>query len=226
MERRLGERDFFYGLVSEKEEFISLSIPRKTKRNQLIFLAEDAGDSAFYLESGEVRIFRIDPSLGKESIVFIRRPGDMFGLAEVIGGCKRGCNAQTITPCCLYEIKKGEFEALLSRRYLLAKRVIEVIGARLRYLGEQVENLMVCDVTTRLLKLLMYLCHQNLNDTRLLKDPIAIPVKLTQEQIAAMIGSCQQTVSETLRQLEREGFIKVSKREILLLKPLEALNRV
>lgn len=219
----LSERDFFSGLVSEKKEFISHSKKRDVAKNKFIFFQDDPGDSAFYIEKGEIKVFRISP-FGKSSVVFIRFPGEIFGLAEVIGGNNRACSAQAITRCSLYEINRKELELLLSRHYCLAERVMKVMGRRLRYLGEQIENLMICDVHTRLLKLLVYLGHNKLLDPDVLNDPVTIPIRLTQQQIAEMIGSCQQTVSATLKRLEMEGLIRLSGKEIILLKPLEALN--
>jgi CRP/FNR family cyclic AMP-dependent transcriptional regulator len=85
---------------------------------------------------------------------------------------------------------------------------------------------MASDVTTRVLKLLIYLCYQGLLDSTSWNRPIKVPLKLTQEEIASMTGSCQQTVSEVLKSLKEEGLILVSKREIVLVKPLEAISRV
>lgn len=221
----LSEKDFFRDLPSEKKEFISLSAQRIVKKNQFIFFEGDPGNSAFYLEEGMIKVFRTSPS-GKDSIVFIRYPGEMFGLAEVIGKKERTCNAQSITRCSLYEIKEGELELLLSRHYSLARRVIEVMGRRLRYLGEQIENLMVSDVATRLLKLLIYLGSHELVDSDAWNAPITISTRLTQQQIADMIGSCQQTVSETMKHLEEDGLIQLSRKEITLLKPAEIINRI
>ncbi len=219
----LSERDFFSGLVSEKNEFISLSKKRNISKNQFVFFQDDPGDSAFYIEKGEIRVFRISP-FGKSSVVFIRFPGEIFGLAEVIGGNNRACSAQAMTRCSLYEIKRKELEVLLCRHYCLAERVMKVMGRRLRYLGEQIENLMICDVHTRLLKLLVYLGHHELLDPGVWSNPVTIPIRLTQQQIAEMIGSCQQTVSATLKRLELEGLIRLAGKDIILLKPLDALN--
>ena len=219
------ERDFFWQLPSEKKDFVALATPRSIERNQFIFLEGNNGSSAFYLEEGKVRIFRISP-FGKEAIVFIRHPGEMFGLAEILGEQKRVFSAQAITSCRLYEIRKKEFEVLLHRHYAVAKRIIEVLGRRLRYLGEQIESLMVCDVPTRLLKLLICLCCHNITDPTTLNKPIPVPVKLTQEQIAAMIGSSQQTVSETLKKMKEDGLIKISGKEITLLNPKEIFERI
>ncbi len=115
---------------------------------------------------------------------------------------------------------------ILSRHFVLAKRVMAVLGRRLRFLGEQIENLMASDVATRVLKLLVYLCYEGLLDSSSWNRPIKVPVRLTQEEIASLTGSCQQTVSEVLGTLKEEGLIVVSKREIILIKPKEAISRV
>ncbi len=221
----LSEGDFFEGLPEEKQEFVSLARKRIIPKNAFVFSVGEPGGSAFYLDSGYVKIFRTSP-LGKEPIVFIRRPGELFGLAEVMSGGERKCHAQALALSQVYEIRKQELELILSKHFMLARRVIGVLGRRLRFLGEQIENLMASDVTTRVLKLLIYLCYQGLLDSTSWNRPIKVPLKLTQEEIASMTGSCQQTVSEVLKSLKEEGLILVSKREIVLVKPLEAISRV
>ncbi|MBI5302662.1 MAG: Crp/Fnr family transcriptional regulator [Chloroflexi bacterium] len=223
----LVEQDVFEGLALEKASFIALATQRVVEPHAFIFFQGDAADAAYYLARGEVRICRINP-FGKESGIFTRREGELFGLAEVVGEGhnKRECNAQAQIECCYYEISKDNLDALLARSPLLAKRVMQSLGQRIRFLCEQIENLMVCDVTTRLLKLLVYLSYSKLVDPASWSAPVQVPVRLTQEQIAAMIGSCQQTVSETLAQLEKDGIIHVSRKGITVLKPAEMLNRV
>jgi CRP/FNR family cyclic AMP-dependent transcriptional regulator len=211
-------KDFFWQLPVEKKDFISFSTARIAKKNEPIFLEGDSGKSIFYLEEGKVRIFRSSPS-GKETILSIRQPGELFGLAEVIGKHERVFSAQAITPCRLYELQGKEFEILLRRHYPLAQRVIEELGRRLRYLGEQIDSLMLSDVSNRLLKLLMCISCHNVIDQNEMNSPILVSLKLTQEQIAAMIGSTQQTVSETLKKLKEDGLIEISGKEITLLKP-------
>jgi len=221
----LYEKDFFLDLPVEKEKFLSLSTRRSLKKNEFIFYEEDPGESCFYLETGSVKIFRVT-ALGKESIFFVRKTGEIFGLAEVIDAKKRKCNAQALTPCILYEINKNNFEFLLSQHHSLDRKVIKVLGRRLRYLGEQIENLMASDVTTRMLKLLFYLCCHSLIDRASLNKPIKVPINLTQEQMASLTGSCQQTVSESLKQLQQDGLIQISKKEIILLNPLQIIDKI
>jgi CRP-like cAMP-binding protein len=95
-----------------------------------------------------------------------------------------------------------------------------------RYLGVQIESLMVCDVSNRLLKLLMCMSCHNVADQSEMSRPIFVSLKLTQEQIAAMIGSTQQTVSETLRKLKDDGLIEISGKHITLLNPKKIFELV
>ena len=120
---------------------------------------------------------------------------------------------------------RDPFLDLMLEHPFLARRVIGVLGSRIRYLSEQLENLMTCGVPTRLLKLLLCLSHDEIAQAK--GGPVDVPVLLTQGQIAAMTGSCQQTVSETLAVFEQRGLIAVARRRIRLLDPgaiLDALS--
>lgn len=185
----------------------------------------DPGDSCFLLDKGLVKIFRTSVT-GKEPIFFLRRAGELFGLAEVMEGAPRKCNAQALRSSVVYSICKKDFEQLLSERYSLARRVITSLGKRLRYLGEQIENLSACDVSTRILKSLAYLSYDKLIDDSAQGQTTIVPFNLTQEQLASMTGSCQQTISETLRKLQDEGMIRMTGKEITILKPGELLELV
>jgi CRP/FNR family transcriptional regulator, cyclic AMP receptor protein len=221
----LKEEDLFRGFPAERESFRSLSTRKQFKKGEFIFCEDDPGHSCFYLQEGMVKIFRAT-MMGKEPILMIRKSGEIFGLAEAIGGFERKTNARAIKPSIVYQMDGETFEEFLSRNYPIARRIMGILGKRLRYLCEQVGNLMVCDVTTRLLKHLVYSCNSKLMDSESWDKPVTFPMDLTQEQIASMTGSCQQTVCETLRKLQEEGLIEVAGKEITLLDPLRIIRRI
>ncbi|EPR35489.1 transcriptional regulator, Crp/Fnr family [Alkalidesulfovibrio alkalitolerans DSM 16529] len=220
----LGEDDFFADLAAEREAFLRLSRRRELAKGDMIFFEDDAGESCFYLEHGLIKIFRIAAS-GKEPIFFLRHGGEMFGLAEVMESETRKANAQALSPCVLHEIDKREFEKFLAENFRATRKVIRILGRRLRYLGEQLGNLMSCDVGTRLAKLLVYIAHDELSAEDSWRRPVILPVALTQEQMAAMTGSCQQTVSEFLKRFQEEGLVRVGRKKITILDPLKLLEK-
>lgn len=210
----LSEKDFFWDLAEERKALLSMATRMEVRQNHFIFTEGESGDHAYYLEQGAVSIFRTN-WVGKEPVVSLRKSGELFGLAEVVGGRERKCTARTIAPSIIYRIGKIDFEAVLSNHYKLARRVIQILGRRIRYLDEQLENFMVCDVTTRVLKLMVYLAYPEADKVDVVKN-IKIPLKLTQEQIASMTGSCQQTVSVLLSRFQEEGLISIDKRHIVV----------
>jgi len=205
---------FFDGLEREFAAFRGLATRRKIKKNEVVFFENDRCTRCYYLDDGSVKIFRISLH-GKEPTFFIRSPGEMFGLAEVVGGETRKCSAQALSDGVLLEIGRDDFLGLLLEYPLMGRRVIEVLGRRIRYLTGQLENLMTCGVATRLLKLLVCLSHDEIAKAR--GGPAEVPVRLTQGQMASMTGSCQQTVSETLAAFEQRGLIRVHRKRITLL---------
>lgn len=224
MDWHLIKGGFFSGLEREFLAFRGCATRRLVRKNEIIFFENDACTRSYYLDDGSVKIFRVSLH-GKEPTFFIRSPGEMFGLAEVVGGERRKCSAQALDSCVMLEIERETFLRLMLDHPMLARRVIEVLGRRIRYLSGQLENLMTCGVPTRLLKLLLCLSHDEIAQAR--GKPVDVPVRLTQGQIAAMTGSCQQTVSETLTAFEKRGFISVSRTRITLLDPgaiVEALD--
>ncbi|GFK95929.1 CRP-like cAMP-activated global transcriptional regulator [Fundidesulfovibrio magnetotacticus] len=214
VEWHLAKGGFFDGLEREFEAFRALATRRLVKKNDVVFFENDRCTRCFYLDEGAVKIFRISLH-GKEPTFFIRSPGEMFGLAEVVGGESRKCSAQALSDGVILEIGRDDFLGLMLGHPSMGLRVIEVLGRRIRYLTGQLENLMTCGVATRLLKLLVCLSHDEIAQAR--GGPAQVPVRLTQGQMASMTGSCQQTVSETLAGFEQRGLIKVGRGRITLL---------
>lgn len=218
------EEDFFDGLAQERQCFLRMARHRVFQKNDMVFFEEDPSNSCYYLEHGILKIFKIAYS-GKEPIYFIRRHGDMFGLAEVIDAKPRNSNAQALAECVIWEIDKKSFEMMLEQHIRFARRVISVLGKRIRYLGIQIENLMVCDVITRMAKLIAYLAYDRIVREEDWEKPITVQKRLTQEQMASMTGSCQQTVSEVLKSFQNEGLIEVKRDQIIVLNPLLLLRK-
>lgn len=216
--------DFFTGLEQEKSVFLVRSRRRALPKLAAVFDQGEPSRSCYYLEKGLVRIYGVS-SHGKEPIFFMRRAGEMFGLAEVLEAPLRRAGAQTLTASVLYEMDRRELELFLDENPRVSRKVICILGRRLRYLSDQMGGLIVSDVGTRLAKLLLCLCAKGFSSPAALQGPVVVPLKLTQEQMAAMVGSCQQTVCQFLKKFQEEGLIQVEMKQITLLDPTSLISR-
>ena len=127
-------------------------------------------------------------------------------------------------PTELYAMPSVEFDSLLAEDYVLARRVITMLGSRVRYLGDRLSNLATGSVMSRLIKLLISLVHDLLPDAEAWAKPVApLPVRISQEQLASMTGSTQPTVSDLLQKLHKAGLIAIAHRQITICNPLHLL---
>ncbi len=208
------EGNFFEGLPQDREAFLQICRPATVRKGAFAFFQADLDQKVFYIQAGQVKIIRVSPC-GKESIVSLRQPGEAFGLAEAMGGDARRASAQAVTDVSLQQTEGPRFKEFLTEHPLVAVRVGEVLSRRLRNLCEQIESLMLCDPTSRLIKLLLTLAEQAGTANG---KSIRVPLALSQTELAAMIGSSRQTVNQILRGLEAERLISAGHAEITILR--------
>ena len=93
--------------------------------------------------------------------------------------------------------------------------VTKEIGTRFKRIESRVEQLVFCDVRTRLARILLELAR---DFGRRETDRTVIEVALTQGDLATLVGSVRQTVNESLREFEQKGWIGQDGRHLVLLK--------
>ena len=75
-----------------------------------------------------------------------------------------------------------------------------MLGSRVRYLGDRLSNLATGSVMSRLIKLLISLVYDLLPDAEAWAKPVALPVRISQEQLASMTRStCSPTPKKSSR---------------------------
>ena len=68
--------------VSELESIAPLFVEKKYKKGTVLFFEEEEGNELFLVESGTVKVYRIDQT--KEIILALFREGDFFGEMSLI----------------------------------------------------------------------------------------------------------------------------------------------
>lgn len=222
-EWHLQKNDFFHDIPDVKQSFIKLAKCKQIRKNTVIFFEDEIGRSCYYLEKGLIKIFRVTVT-GKEPIYFLRQTGDFFGVAEVLDKLHRKANAQAITSSTIYEISTANFEKCIAEHPEFNKKIIMTLGRRIRYLGEQLANLMSYTVEKRLAQQLVYLGYEQLNSEKDWQNPVIIQANVTQEQLASLIGSSQQTISEKLALFKKRKLIQIEQKKIIILNPLKLLK--
>ena len=200
----------FKGL--SKDSLVQLRNIAKDKfydKGRVVFSEGDDGDGFYVVIDGRVKIFKMS-SEGKEHILHIYGPGSPFGEVPVFSGQKLPANAQTLIKSHLLFFPRQSFIDLISTNPSLAMNMLAVLSKRLREFTVQIENLSLKEVPGRLASHLIYLSHDQQNETR-------VRLPFSKGELASLLGTIPETLSRILNKMNSLGLIEVNGREITLL---------
>jgi len=191
------------------------------KKNEPIFLPGDPSLEVYLLKTGRVKISRITEN-GKELTMALLKPGNIFGELEALDGTPRDTMAEALDDTVLCVIPRDPFLVMLKSKPDLSFRLTKIIGFRLRRIESRIEELVYRDVPARLAHVLIEIARDfGTQDDK----GIRIGIRLTHQEIANLIGSTRETVTASLGELRRQGFLEFDSRSILItnLKNLSSL---
>jgi CRP-like cAMP-binding protein len=175
---------------------------KKAIRGDIIVFEGESSDALYFVVSGVVKVFKTSAD-GKEQILRIIRPGDSFNDVPALGG-QNLASAAAMSVVTLHGIKKKDLETL-SREYpQLALNIIKVLSLRVQEMITLVEDLSFRRVNSRVAKILLEYAGNG-------EKP-----RLTQQEMAAMIGTAREMVGRSFRSLEAEGAIRIERNRIII----------
>ena len=177
---------------------------------ETVFHTGTAGDAMYVIEAGSLKISRITPS-GKEQIIRVLGEGEVIGEMALFGDRPRSADAVSLENAVLIRIPKGAFLNLLEEIPLLAIRLLAVLASRLRRMNEKLEELTFLTARRRIARLLLEMTEGATNEAA---GASAMRLKLTQEEIAALVGTSRETVSRIFSELQEAGIISVEERTL------------
>jgi CRP/FNR family cyclic AMP-dependent transcriptional regulator len=177
-----------------------LAVPKK----QVIFAQGDRADAIFYIQKGKVRLTVLSKT-GKEATIGILGAGNFFGEGALAGQPLRIGSAAAMTDCELMKIEKLAMMSAIHREHAFSDLFVAYLLARnIRYEEDLVDHLFNSS-EKRLARILLVLAHFG-------KEGVPEPVvpKISQETLAAMVGTTRSRVSFFMNRFRKLGFIDYS----------------
>ncbi len=171
------------------------------KKNELIFNDGDEARSLLVLLKGRIKIFKLSYD-GKEQILHMINPGEVFGEVPMFFGSTYPANAISLEDSIVFSITKGKILDIFGKKPELAFRMMGVLSMRLRQFVTLIEDITLKDVPSRLATYILYLMERQNTKTN-------IKIDLAKNQLAAMIGTVPETLSRCFNKLKAFGLIEM-----------------
>jgi CRP/FNR family transcriptional regulator/CRP/FNR family cyclic AMP-dependent transcriptional regulator len=196
--------------------------PRSFRAGEIIFHRDDPGQMLYVIKQGKVRIYITSPD-GQEVTLAVFGPGDYFGELAILDGRPRSASAIALDVVETQALQRGDFIAAVNRHPRIAIQVMQALSVRLRHTDAMIEDLLFLDVHGRVAKKLLDLAE--LHGVRT-PDGIRIEMKLTQTDLAALVGASRESVNKVIGYFVDKNFISSEKRKITILRLAELRRRV
>jgi CRP-like cAMP-binding protein len=197
---------YFSGLSEAGLEAIGKRFfERKAGRGEILIFEGEPAEALFFVVAGVVKVFKTSAE-GKEQILRIIRPGESFNDVPVFGGGVNLASAAALGAVALSAIKKSELEVILREYPQMALNIIQVLSLRVQELISLVEDFSFRHITGRVAKMLLEYAG----------DRASEKPRLTQQEMAALIGTAREMVGRSLKDLEERGTIRMERNRIII----------
>jgi len=170
-------------------------------KKQTIFVQGDPSDCVFYIKEGKVKLTVVS-KIGKEATIGILNEGDFFGEGCLTGQPLRMCSSTVMTDCSVMKIDKKSMMEVLHREHEFSDMFVAYLLTRnIRYEEDLVDQLFNSS-EKRLARILLLLAHFGKEG----KVETLIP-KMSQENLAEMIGTTRSRVSFFMNRFRKLEFI-------------------
>ncbi len=213
----------FADLPDEDVRALTSVAKRRTFRaGEVIFHREDPGQVLYMIKEGKVKICIISPD-GQEISLAVLGKGEYFGEFALLDGLPRSSDAVALEKVECYTLQRNDFQNAILKNPKIAILVLEALTKRLRNTDQMIEDLIFLDVYGRVAKKLLELA-----DTHGVKvdDGIRIDVRLTQQELASMVGASRESVNKVLGYFTDKDFISTDKHRITLHRIADLKRRI
>jgi len=211
-----------YGELQEQEcrELLAIlhsmgiaSADRSYQPGDAIYSEGEYGDALYVLIFGVVKLFRLY-SGSKEATLRLLKPWDIFGHLAFAGEARQRAYAEAVTECKVTKVPKIFMERAIRREPQAAVKMMTLLELRLVQYEELVKCLLPRETEERLANLLPLLAQKF--GERNEDGVVTIDLRLTHQDLAAMVASTRESVTKVLNEMRNRGVIKVESRRISL----------
>jgi CRP/FNR family cyclic AMP-dependent transcriptional regulator len=218
----LGGLELFRGLsTAELARVNDLLGKTSFAAGATIFTATQPGEVAYVVLDGTLKVSTLQPN-GRELTLVLLGPGEIVGELALADRAGRSADVVALEPATLVWIDRATFERLRREIPLITENLLRLMARRLRLANGQLEALATLDVHGRVARQLLAL-GDGLGEAAA-GGGVRIPLRITQSELAALVGATRVRVNEVLVGFTRRKHIAVDARHRITILDRPALE--
>jgi CRP/FNR family cyclic AMP-dependent transcriptional regulator len=221
----LRESELFRDLPADDLAGLESQMQRKSfPAGTLLISPEQSGEALFVILEGTVKIF-LHRDDGSEVIFALLGAGQTVGEMSVFTGGMRSANVLTMERTNLLCMSGGAFQRCLQTMPALSYNLNCLLVSRLRSANQQILALSSLDVAGRVAHEILTFAEQFGRAVSNGETTIHIPVRLTQGDLASIVGTSRERVNQVMVGFKQRGYLSVDRSYHITVHDRDALAR-
>lgn len=217
----LGTLPLFQNLPSEQLQQMNVALRRKLfPAGTDIVTAEQPGEVVYIILDGTVKIYA-EQADGSCVILALLGAGEIFGEMSILENIGRSATVVTLEDSTILWLDRLTFEAGLQRLPDMNHNLVRILSRRLRLANAQIQALATLDVFGRVARQILAFASEYGQQH---SHGVLIPLRLTQSDLAGMVGASRVRVNQVLVFYKQQGYITVDQDARITLLNKEALT--
>ena len=184
----------------------------KIAKGSILFKEGDGGEHLYVIVDGKLKLGTSSGD-GRENLLSILGPGEMFGELSLFDPGPRTATATAVTDAKLLSLSHEKVIPWLKQNPEVSLQLLTRLSQRLRRTNEAVGDLVFSDVPGRVAKALIDLGDRFGKTT---PEGLLVNHDLTQEELAQLVGASRETVNKALADFAGRGWLKLDGRSVLI----------
>ncbi|RYZ31524.1 MAG: Crp/Fnr family transcriptional regulator, partial [Propionibacteriaceae bacterium] len=184
----------------------------RLSKGEILFREGETEDRLYVVVAGKIKLGR-SGSAGRENLLAVLGPGQMFGELSVFDPGPRSSTATAVTAVEVRTLEHDELMHWIEGHPEVARSLLAQLAGRLRRANDVVADLVFSDVPGRVAKQLLELARR-FGDRK--DDGLHVHHDLTQEELAQLVGASRETVNKALADFAARGWIRLEPRSVTL----------
>jgi CRP-like cAMP-binding protein len=184
----------------------------KISKGSVLFAEGADGDHLYVIVEGKLKLGTSSGD-GRENLLSILGPGEMFGELSLFDPGPRTSTATAVTDAKLLSLGQAKLLPWLRENPDVALHLLARLAQRLRRTNEAVGDLVFSDVPGRVAKALIDLGERFGKKT---DEGLYVHHDLTQEELAQLVGASRETVNKALADFAGRNWLKLDGRAVLI----------
>ena len=199
---------YFADLDPAELDLISKFVHEQRIEEGKVFLFEGKRlNHMYFIISGVVRVYKSSTE-GKEQVLNMAVGGESLNDVSTFNGNATAASCSAMTPVILYKIRKKDMKIIVQKHPRVAMNALKVLASKVRRDALLVRDISFTNITSRLAKMLLrYFAGADTD----------VWPRLTQHDMAAIVGTTREVVNRSLRDMQEKGAIRLDRHGVVII---------